>query len=94
METYLPIMSGLLVILCSILTYFITGSLRKIDNFARIEVRLEQALVNLNEVTKEVKSLFGKNINLGQEIVRLKEKSEALESRLNRLEQRIYENEQ
>ncbi len=87
LENSLPILLSVIVVLCSILIFFITNSLKKIDNIVRVEEKLELYLKMLEDTTREIKNLFSKSVNIDQEIIRLKALVENNEKRILKLEE-------
>lgn len=89
MEHFSNVLMGLIVTLCTILTFFITNSLKKIDNIIRIEEKLELSLKKLEEITDEVKKNFSHTLTLDQEVIRLKEKVQALVKKIETIENKM-----
>lgn len=66
---------ALVVVLCTILVFFIVNTLKKIDkidNIVRLEEKLLMAIKSFDETAQEVKKLFGKSISFDQELIQLK----------------------
>lgn len=86
------ILGGILVIITTVLTFFVSNSLKKLDNVSRMEEKIEMAISNLNEVTGEVKKIFGKTVGFDNQIHFLTQRITDIEARVKMLEREILEN--
>lgn len=88
-QNVIVLLGGVLVIFSSIITFFVSNSLKKLDQIGRMEEKLAYAVATLGEVSLEVKKLFGKSINYDQEIKHIDKRLTTIEDKMGEIDKHI-----
>lgn len=88
-ESVIVILGGVLILITTILTYFLVNALKKIDLVERMEEKLLIAIAKLDEVSQEVKSLFKQSVNTSAHQNNLQIQIDGLDQRIKALEEDV-----